>query len=159
MQKLYLTVGLPGSGKSTWAKAQSKIDDAIIINRDSYRSMIKGGDYVFDKKYEFLIKDSCYHFVVDSLLSGFDVIVDETNLTIKKRGEVVSYVRSMVGDPIEIIIVFFDLHSSICLENRMKDPRGYGKKKWEEIINSMGSSLEIPTRIECDVLLSVGGLQ
>jgi len=43
--KLYVTVGLPASGKSTWSKNKARENkNLVIINRDSFRTMLKG-DY------------------------------------------------------------------------------------------------------------------
>ena len=49
--KIILTVGIPASGKSTWAKQKAKENKTIIINQDAIRSMFKA-DYFFDKEYE-----------------------------------------------------------------------------------------------------------
>ena len=43
MKKLYLLMGISGSGKSTWARDfQSKFSDSILISRDGARfSLVK----------------------------------------------------------------------------------------------------------------------
>ena len=44
--KLYILVGLPASGKSTWAKTWSSFDDAkinkfdVVLSSDDYREKI-----------------------------------------------------------------------------------------------------------------------
>ncbi|NUR25646.1 MAG: AAA family ATPase, partial [Catenulispora sp.] len=40
MPKFILTRGLPGSGKTTWAKAQPGF---VRVNRDELRTMLHGG--------------------------------------------------------------------------------------------------------------------
>lgn len=37
MNKLYMMIGLPGSGKSTIAKEISKSEDAVIVSSDEIR--------------------------------------------------------------------------------------------------------------------------
>ena len=149
---LYVTIGLPGSGKSTWAaqKAQ-KETQCLIVNRDSFRSMIKGGKYVFDKDYEEYIKTNCYDFINMLLAGGFDVIVDETNLTVQKRHELFNNAMMFFGEKKHTFIgIYFDKSKDVCLENRMKDSRGYDRKKWNEVIQSMVESLEEPKPQEFD---------
>jgi predicted kinase len=57
---LYILIGLPGSGKTTWAKNKAKDDlRTVIISRDGFRSMIKGeGEYIFDNIYITLLKSN-----------------------------------------------------------------------------------------------------
>ncbi len=51
MPKLYLLVGLVGSGKSKWAEQIVKTThQTVIINRDKIRDMIHGGDYRYTRK-------------------------------------------------------------------------------------------------------------
>jgi len=42
---VWLMVGLPGSGKSTWAKEFSKETGAIVVGAEYIIYMMNGGDY------------------------------------------------------------------------------------------------------------------
>ncbi len=79
---LHMTVGLPRSGKSTWARKQGM----PMVNPDSIRLAMHGK--TFYKKLEDLV---WYHagLAVESLfLAGHqDVILDATNLLRHKRDE------------------------------------------------------------------------
>jgi len=80
MKKLYLTVGLPYSGKSTWAKRQN----VPIVNPDSIRLALHGQRYV--KEAEELVWAMAKIMVRSLFLAGHDqVIVDATNNTRKRR--------------------------------------------------------------------------
>lgn len=51
---LYVMIGIPGSGKSTWAKANKKEKD-IYVSRDEVRfSLLQDGDEYFSKEKEVL---------------------------------------------------------------------------------------------------------
>ena len=53
MLNLYILIGNIGSGKSTWAREKVKSTPrTIIVNRDALRTMVGGGEYIFDKEME-----------------------------------------------------------------------------------------------------------
>lgn len=80
MIQLILTVGVPSSGKSTWAKQKVAEDPTnwVRINNDSLREMMNGS--VFTNDYEKLIKSTREFIVLQALKSGKNVIVDNLNL-------------------------------------------------------------------------------
>lgn len=75
-----MTIGLPGSGKSTWAKAQK---NSVRINKDDLRSMLHDGEW--SKKNEREIIAARNSLVALFLTSGRNVIVDDTNLSPKHK--------------------------------------------------------------------------
>lgn len=79
MPKITVLVGIPGSGKTTWAKEQVKKSNGQTkrINRDSLRDMI---DSDWSKDKEKFIRDARNALIITALNGGFDVIVDDTNL-------------------------------------------------------------------------------
>ena len=64
-------------------------------------------------------------------------ILDETNINRAKRKPWIELF------PNETIISLLFI-SDNPLERRMKDPRGYPREKWDQVINSMKESLEPP---------------
>lgn len=82
--KLLVTIGLPGSGKSTWAK-KNQTDNTIRVNKDSLRDMLFGSVVPWDYSLEKIVDDAEMAAVVTSLKKGRDVIVDATNLTEKRQ--------------------------------------------------------------------------
>ena len=89
MSKLIILKGLPGSGKSTYARklALASPNDLVIVNRDNIRSML--GKYWVPSR-EALVTEIEYYMIHESLNFGYEVIVDATNLnpkTIKKLEE------------------------------------------------------------------------
>jgi predicted kinase len=151
---VYILVGLIGSGKSTWAREKAKEDNTIIINKDVIRQMFKG-EYFFHKDYEHLVDQMSKACFLKALQKGYNVIIDETNITKKKRAAYVEAVKEhyyMIDEPVEFEIVWFPEKRN-NIENRMKEPRGYTQEQWEAVLRGMKSAFEEPELEE----LSIGG--
>lgn len=90
MSKLILMVGESGSGKSTRAnelliEAQAEGRNCVRVNRDSIRQMLWGKDSSWDlrlkRENEKLVKKSENAIAYQALTAGFDVIIDDINLS------------------------------------------------------------------------------
>ena len=80
VNKLILTVGLPRSGKTTWAKKQGH----PIVNRDAIRLALHGQAFIGAS--EDMVTAIESYMVKSLFLAGHDtVIVDATNLKEKYR--------------------------------------------------------------------------
>ena len=141
-----ITCGLIGSGKSTWANKMTKEDASekkkvVIINRDALRTMLRG-EYVYDKDMEKLVRDIAEKSVESALANGFDVIIDETNLTREKR----RYWFGVVGEypDTKIRITYFPENKN-NLKNRMNDPKGLSEETWADVLDSMKKAFEEPS--------------
>lgn len=76
MAKLIITRGLPGSGKTTWAKAQPGM---VRVNRDELRRMMHGGR--IGEGWSERQVTVAQRAQIDALLrAGVNVICDDTNL-------------------------------------------------------------------------------
>ena len=85
MKNLVLTVGLPRSGKTTWALQQ----DCPIVNPDSIRLAIHS--QLFIPSAEPLVWVIAEYMVKALFLAGHDkVILDATNTTEKRRNDWIS---------------------------------------------------------------------
>lgn len=80
--KIIVLVGVPASGKSTWALDyySKHREDSVIVNRDSIR--YGRGEYWVPSQEKY-IDDVEYSSVRSGLDLGYDVIVDATNLNPK----------------------------------------------------------------------------
>lgn len=93
MKKIILTIGCPGSGKSTWTREFiAKNPGYFNINRDDYRQSIMGHEerdqYKYSKKKEGIV--TCMQFdAAKGILYGGDsvkgVIISDTNLNPERR--------------------------------------------------------------------------
>ena len=83
MIKVILTRGLPGSGKSTWAKKLivENPNSYKRINKDDLRAMLDDSKYSNDsEKFILQVRDA---MILMAIENGKHVIVDDTNLAPK----------------------------------------------------------------------------
>ena len=79
MTRLIATRGLPGSGKTTWARGQSFPGKTVRVNRDDMELMLHGPDGLFKKTGK--VTRALQDVVISAALKqGLDVVVDDTNL-------------------------------------------------------------------------------
>lgn len=74
---MYIMSGCQGSGKSTWAKSQSR---AIVVSADDYFTV--GSSYRFDFTKLGKAHAECFRKAILTVQSGTDCIVDNTNSTV-----------------------------------------------------------------------------
>ena len=87
-QELVATVGLPASGKTTWAEKFVEANgDYINVNRDDIRLMLCGRDRYkkFKKWREEIVTEIQTAAISESIRQGKSVIVSDTNLNPKVR--------------------------------------------------------------------------
>lgn len=145
MPKLYMLIGVPASGKSTWVR--NNVDPrAVVASSDDYLEAMaarEGKTYneVFDK----YIKAANQHVntTVDMAMNkGLDIVWDQTNLTKKSRAGKLS----RFGDEWEKIAVVFPTPDDDEWKKRL-DSRP-GKTIPSNILLGMKSSIEMPTKDE-----------
>lgn len=78
-----MTVGISGSGKSTWIKEQTSDPNTLVINPDSIRKELTGNisDQTQNAKVWYITKQR----VLEGLNSGKTVILDATNVDSRSR--------------------------------------------------------------------------
>lgn len=74
---IYLVRGLPGSGKSTFAKRLAQ-DNGGILHLESDMYFMKNGEYVFDSAKVPKNHEWCFNAFKDAVNAGMDVIVSNT---------------------------------------------------------------------------------
>lgn len=83
MSTLYMLVGLPGSGKSFYAKSLSEETGAIIHSSDAIREELLGSEEDQSESPKVFALLHCR--VKKDLSDGRDVIYDATNINSKRR--------------------------------------------------------------------------
>ena len=111
MKKLILTVGLPRSGKSTWAKEQG----FPIVNPDAIRLSLHGQR--FQPEAEGFVWAIAY-LMADALFkAGHDtVIVDATNITKKRRQ---SWIDKFTDCHVKYVAI--NTTELVCIERAIKE--------------------------------------
>jgi len=145
MPKCYQLIGIPGSGKSTWARSQDWVDDCAYISTDKFVDAYaeKVGKTYSEVFTEFMPRavDLMALEVVVARELGRDIIWDQTSTTLASRARKFG----MLPD-YEHIAVVFATPEHKELERRLKSRPG--KEIPEHVIASMIAGWDEPTEEE-----------
>lgn len=123
-KKIIITIGLPGSGKTTWAKDFiSRNEDYIRVERDEMRFSLKGIS-IGDRKFEDLITKLQYQTIHTALNSKYNVIISDTNCN--KR-----YLNLLIDEfkyKADIYFQIFDTPIELCIDRDSKREKLVGEK-------------------------------
>jgi len=139
-QKAYVLIGLPGSGKSTWTekKMQETNPRGIgVVSRDAIRYMING-NYKYLDEQQHLITDIAESAAKSILSKGYDLIIDQANISKSVRREVAYFLRT-VEDKIEIHFIYMMVDDTDYLVKRRMtgDARGENEAYHYNVIEKM----------------------
>lgn len=138
---LYVMVGCPGSGKSTFCERLGKRDHTILISRDSIRfSMITENDEYFSKEKEVYAK--YIEQINHGLWIGFDVFADATQLNKRSRKKLLSSILHNQVNEINAIYMKTPLEECI---KRNENRRGTRSFVPVETIEQMYNSIQEPS--------------
>ncbi|MEE8577292.1 MAG: ATP-binding protein [candidate division Zixibacteria bacterium] len=138
MNTLIVTVGLPRSGKSTWAKEVTKQIHSPIVNPDAVRLAVTGQRFV--KTAEPLVWTIVQIMVRALFEAGHNsVILDATNTTKARRKFWLDECRNgFYGDDAKVSFVVFDTPVDVCKQRAIHS----GQKDLLPIIDSMDAGFE-----------------
>lgn len=116
-KELILTVGLPHSGKSTWALEKTTCP---IVNPDSIRLALHG--QAFNPATERMVWTVAHYMAESLLLAGHGVvIIDATNVTEKRRAE---WKNLVIGnEKVETTLKIFPTPPAECIARAKKAGR------------------------------------
>ncbi len=144
---LYVLVGLPVSGKSTWIKNNCDSSFVIISTDNELEALAEstGTTYneAFNKHYDQAATKAKARFA-KALKDNANIVWDQTNLTINKRRKVLSQVPRRYS---KICVVFiFDRDTlNVRLDTRHKET---GKFIPQSVVDDMEKSFSYPTESE-----------
>ena len=122
--KILILIGIPASGKSTWAKDYvRKNDNYIRVNRDDFRKMLKNAQ-LCDLKVEDMITSLMFETINAALLKKLNVIVDNTNVKRKYIDAIVE--RFKYQADINYQVFDISLPKAIERDNARADKVGEG---------------------------------
>ena len=145
MPKLYVFIGVPGSGKSTWVKSQDWAADCAYISTDEFvedyaREVGSTYSEVFDE-YMPTAVDLMAKKVIWARENGKDIIWDQTSTSIKSRKRKFN----MLPDYHAIAVVFRTPEKEELARRLASRP---GKEIPDYVMRSMISSWDEPTEDE-----------
>lgn len=140
MPTLHYTVGLPASGKTTWARQHvAKHRTTIRVNRDDLRLMLHEGR--FSKGNEKAVTEAQHAMIAAALAAGRDVVVDDTNLNARTVAKLEGLARDHQAELVKVD--FTDVPLRDCIARDAKRNRSVG----EDVIRQMwGRYLAPPPR-------------
>jgi predicted kinase len=145
MGKLIMTVGLPASGKSTWAKEQVLKSGGNIkrVNKDDMREMLDAGKWSKNnEKHILMLRDE---IIKHYLFEGLSVIVDDTNLAPKHK-KTLQALAKKYGATFETKS-FLEVPIEICIERDLHRVASVGEK----VIRSMYDNFLKPAPVPSPV--------
>jgi predicted kinase len=159
------TKGLPGSGKSTWAKTQAdtNINGVKIVNMDLLRIMFDNNNC--SSKSEKFIKKAKWALVEFCLLEGKHVILDNTNLTPTAGESISGKVKEIATKHgLEVTVEmknFTDVPLEVCLKRDLKRPNSVGEKvirrMYEQFIDKPAPLLIQDETLEKVLIVDIDG--
>lgn len=139
MNKLIVLVGLPASGKSTYARMCAKIDNSVVLSSDELRKELLGDETCQENNQ--LVFDTLYRRAKQYLIDGRSVIIDATNINMKDRRRTLSHFE---GLQIERIAIVLATPIEICYTRDIERERTVGK----DVIDKFVQRFEIPMEYE-----------
>lgn len=152
--QIYILIGLPGAGKSTWAREKASKDPGVmIVNKDAIRKMLFGR-YDYKNNVEPLIHSIALRAIGSCIERGYDVIVDETNLSKKNRLNICKDIHTMAEELKQRAnIHYIEYKPSVeHLKRRLLDKRGFSEGRWIKIYNKMMEAYDPVTKEEKEEL-------
>jgi predicted kinase len=141
----YILVGIPTSGKSTWAEKQEWIEDCAYISTDHHieeyaKHIEKTYSDIFDEYMPTAINLMAAD-VLDAVKDGMDIVWDQTSTTIKSRKR---KFRMLPG--YYMIAVVFSIPDDNSIAKRLLTRPG--KNISWDVIEKMKSQFVMPTKEE-----------
>lgn len=138
MPKFHMMLGLPASGKSTFAGHI----DGVLHSSDAIRAELLGDEN--SQTNNALVFEEMFRRTKEDLLAGNDVVYDATNLSHKRRRHLLRQLRALDLDELETICVFAFAPFEDCVERDKTRQRSVG----EDVLRRMYHSFDPPSYSE-----------
>ena len=148
---LYITVGLPGSGKSTYAKEFIKGKEIEYLSSDSLRAVF--GKSEEDQTVTPLVFGHIKRKVDEFLKDGKNVLVDATSLNRKERSD---YINTAKKYGAKVVAIVFKMDRQGLIDRNKKRGEQGGRVVPDWVIDKMLNKFEEPSYDEgIDVMIYV----
>lgn len=132
LRKIVILRGLPGSGKTTWAKNLMKKHPGEYkrVNKDDLRAMIDNGKWSRgNEKFILKIRND---IILRAITEGYNTIVDDTNLAPKHIEQITKIATGLAEVEIKD---FTDVKVETCIKRDLLRDRSVGKDIILEMYN------------------------
>lgn len=144
MTRLWLMMGAPGSGKSTWAKANMP-DGAMYISRDNIRyDLLRDGEEYFSREGE--VYETFVNQIAAASKITKDVIADQTSLDRRARTKLLNALNNRRAYFDEVNVIWINRPLSQILEFNAK--RTGRERVPDNAVINMFNRIEKPTASE-----------
>ena len=127
MSKLIIGCGVPGTGKSTWIKAHTSLEDHVV-SRDLIRFQLLDEAGLIDPADYFSREDEVWALYIatieNGLRRGYTVWADATHLTHKGRLKLL-HALSVKPNEVEVIDFYCPLDTALARNAERKGTRAY----------------------------------
>ena len=148
---LYITVGLPGSGKSTYVKNFIKDKEIEYLSSDSLRAVY--GKSEEDQTVTPLVFGHIKRKVDEFLKDGKNVLVDATSVNRKERSD---YINTAKKYGAKVVAIVFKMDRQGLIDRNKKRGEQGGRVVPDFVIDKMLAKFEEPSYGEgIDVMIYV----
>jgi len=144
----YLLVGLPGSGKSTWAEPYLARQFELVSSDAYIENMAKMAGKTYGDIFQHTITEAtkwmnkCFESAAQNYRN---LIWDQTNLTMKSRRP---KLNKLLEAGYDVVAVTFEIPAYELEARRKKRAGETGKDIPPSVLESMGKTYQRPTRLE-----------
>ncbi len=132
-QKLYIPIGIPASGKTTYWNEHFDKEQVLRLSRDDINAMLSGA--VYTQNINNVIKDA-ENIILESVLEAdFSIYIDRVNLTPKSRKRFINKAKS-IKPKLYVVGLFFkpNLKEAVLRNDSRTDKTLDQREKLEEFI-------------------------
>jgi predicted kinase len=150
-KNIYILVGPPAAGKSTWIEKEFQGECSVISTDDIIQAVADSEGKTYNETFVKYIKvaEAMMWQEFDSVVSGggFPIVVDRTNMSVKARAKFFERLKQFhKGHGYKIHAVVFPKPEDEEHERRLASRPG--KTIPWEVINGMLASFQMPTEAE-----------
>ena len=143
MSTIYIAVGLPGSGKSTYTKNFIKGKDIEYLSSDELRAVF--GKSEEDQTVTPLVFGHIKRKVDEFLKDGKNVLVDATSVNRKERAD---YINTAKKYGAKVVVLVFKMDRQGLIDRNKKRGQEGGRVVPDWVIDKMLAKFEEPSHSE-----------
>lgn len=129
MNNLYILIGAPGCGKSTWAKEKKALGWSVVSRDEIRYTYLKNNEEFFSHEKE--VFDTFVNALAASVLSNKNTVADATHLNESSRAKLLQALATKLPSSFyNIIFIYFDTSYTTCFRrNASRQGRAHVPEK------------------------------